>query len=166
MIATSVLKRESIPVLSGAVSATPSSGDAKALLGETVLNRGSIEALATIPTIIALRRLRTLSANWDGCGSAKPDPAAIASAGGLVRDFYLFAISSGYDWKQPLVSANEYGEVCFEWWSGEHKLTVYMSANAVSYVKVWGTDMDDEMADGQIVGAGFVGLWRWLHASR
>ncbi len=40
------------------------------------------------------------------------------------------------------------GRIVFEWWNMERKLTIYVGDEGYEYIKVWGSDMDDEMEDG------------------
>ncbi len=44
--------------------------------------------------------------------------------------------------------ADAEGEVVFEWWHGNKKLTVYIGDDSAEYVQVWGTDRHSEMSDG------------------
>ena len=69
------------------------------------------------------------------------------------------------DWKPPHVSASEDGDVTFEWWNGEKKLTIYIRATRPEYIIAWGADIDNEMSDGVIATGGqFNEMWRWLRA--
>lgn len=165
MIRTATLKQNRMAILSSFVSATRSADDSpREQLDATLLNRGTLEELVLLPPLMELRGLRHLGPNWDGCGSAKPQLAAIANAATLLRDFYQLATQSGYEWMPPHVSATEDGRVSFEWWCGAHKLSVYFDDATAHFIKVWGVDIDNEMADGAITGTGFLGLWRWLNA--
>ncbi|QLQ26560.1 MAG: hypothetical protein HZT41_18560 [Dechloromonas sp.] len=108
--------------------------------------------------------IENLGDNWDTFGSAAPNRTAINNAKFLLEHFCKLAQKSGFRWENPNVSANETGDVVFEWWSGEHKVTIYISPSDAEYLKSWGTDILNEMEDGDLVGDGFLGLWRWLHA--
>jgi hypothetical protein len=53
-------------------------------------------------------------------------------------------------WLKPHVTADAYGDVVFEWWKDERKLTVYASPDTAEYVKAWGPDIDSQMNDGVV----------------
>lgn len=66
-------------------------------------------------------------------------------------------------WGEPLVNLSFDSEIVFEWWHGTKKLTVYILGNTAEYIKVWGTDIDDEMEDGTASSpAELTDLWKWL----
>jgi hypothetical protein len=61
------------------------------------------------------------------------------------------------------VTADADGAVVFEWWYGTKKLTVYVSDKSAEYVKVWGTDINSEMSDGEAESVDMCrALWLWL----
>lgn len=49
---------------------------------------------------------------------------------------------------EPNVTTSPEGRIVFEWWNMERKLTIYVGDEGYEYIKVWGSDMDDEMEDG------------------
>jgi hypothetical protein len=66
-------------------------------------------------------------------------------------------------WGEPLVNLSINSEIVFEWWYGTKKLTVYILGNTAEYIKVWGTDIDNEMEDGTSSSpAELTALWKWL----
>lgn len=66
-------------------------------------------------------------------------------------------------WGEPLVNLSFDSEIVFEWWHGTKKLTVYILGNTAEYIKVWGTDIDNEMEDGTSSSpAELTDLWKWL----
>ncbi|WP_375476526.1 hypothetical protein [uncultured Nostoc sp.] len=66
-------------------------------------------------------------------------------------------------WGEPLVNLSIDSEIVFEWWHGTKKLTVYILRNTAEYIKVWGTDIDNEMEDGTSSSpAELTALWKWL----
>lgn len=66
-------------------------------------------------------------------------------------------------WEEPHRSDSPWGEVVFEWWQGDKKLTVYFGRDVIEYIKVWGDDIDEEMDDGTLDDlSDFDELWRWL----
>lgn len=79
-----------------------------------------------------------------------------------IEDMYFTALETKNAWIDPHVSPDAHGNIVFEWWKGEKKLTVYVSPNAKEYVKVWGPDIFSEMEDGDIEKEDSQALWRWL----
>jgi hypothetical protein len=66
-------------------------------------------------------------------------------------------------WGEPLVNLSIDSEIVFEWWHGTKKLTAYILGNTAEYIKVWGTDIDNEMEDGTSSSpAELTDLWKWL----
>jgi hypothetical protein len=66
---------------------------------------------------------------------------------------------------EPLETIGAWGQNVLEWWNGNKKLTIHFDINddsRVSYVKVWGPDMDSEMETGSLEYEGFKELWKWL----
>ena len=127
------------------------------------------DKLSLLATTVARHRLRKLFAlreNWDGHGSAKPVFEAVVRAYRAVLEMYQLAALSGHGWTNPNVSADENGTVVFEWWRGQRKLTMYVTASEMSYVRVWGNNIDTDMVDGPVDGLeyDFTPLWGWLNA--
>jgi hypothetical protein len=114
----------------------------------------------------AVYRLARFEANWDGFGSVKPDSVAIQRAVVLLRTLHRNAQTTRTAWVDPHVSASEAGEVTFEWWKDSLKLTLYVGPTSIQFIRVWGTDMENEMADGDLQGDMFEWLWSWLHGLR
>ncbi|GBF81521.1 hypothetical protein [Aphanothece sacrum] len=67
-------------------------------------------------------------------------------------------------WNQPLGNISIDNEIVLEWWHKEKKLTIYVCKNSIDYIKVWGSDMDNEMEDGSISlnENELTSLWKWL----
>jgi hypothetical protein len=123
--------------------------------------RGSVSLQ---PAISDTATLLSLKDNWDSFGSIAPKMSTVLKAIDTLGRLSSNVSASGYPWENPHVSASENGEVVFEWWVGTHKLTIYVSDQDVEFIRVWGTDIVEEMADGKLAGEGFTGLWRWLNA--
>jgi hypothetical protein len=105
--------------------------------------------------------LLTWQEGWDGYDAPKPNPESVAAAyewvGGLYRDVRDVL------WIEPHVSADEDGEVAFEWWKGRKKLTVYVTPKEVEYIKVEKVNSSLEMKDGSIeTPEDRCRLWNWL----
>ncbi|MBX9254751.1 hypothetical protein H1Q63_12460 [Desmonostoc muscorum CCALA 125] len=66
-------------------------------------------------------------------------------------------------WSEPLVNLGIDSEIVFEWWHENKKLTVYIFGNTAEYIKVWGSDIDNEMEDGSATSSTeLTDLWKWL----
>jgi hypothetical protein len=107
--------------------------------------------------------LSKLTDNWDTFGSARPNQAAIQYALVQIEQLFQLATSTGRPWIEPHITASESGEVVFEWWSNDHKLTVYVGSVSAEFIQVWGLDIVNEMSDGAIKSNNFQNLWKWLH---
>jgi len=120
-----------------------------------------IERFAVQASERALRRVGSYPHNWDDCGSAAPQPAAVSRASAALTE--LYRVCSGA-WLPPHISASEEGEITFEWWSGARKLTMYIGATSMEVLKVWGVDLNNEMESVVLRDAtNFGPVWAWLH---
>lgn len=82
-----------------------------------------------------------------------------------LRSFVSCYYSNSEDrmWIEPNVTASEEGDVVFEWWHHTKKLTVYIGNQSAEYVKVWGTDINSDMSDGDANPISTCrSLWEWL----
>ncbi len=105
--------------------------------------------------------LMTWPEGWDGYDAPKPNPASVRRARSWAEELYR-DLSAGL-WIEPHVSADDGGEVSFEWWKGRKKLTVYISPKAVEYIKVEKVDSSVKMEDGLIEAPKKRReLWNWL----
>ncbi|MHB9149787.1 MAG: hypothetical protein ACYC33_06880 [Thermoleophilia bacterium] len=65
----------------------------------------------------------------------------------------------------PNLTVSPDGDVVAEWWVASRKLTVYFSDSGSEFIKVWGTDILDEMEEGDAEQASLAaGAWAWLTA--
>lgn len=163
MIDTAVLHRP-MPIFSKGVSYTPGIHLLEKSIDDLGLDEESFAQAAVLPFRERLHALSYLDDNWDGRGSAKPNQLAVAKASALSQLLFEQASRTHYAWQTPFVSSNEEGDVLLEWWYGQHKLSIYLAADSVHFLRVWGPNVADEMDDGELVGDQFIGLWRWLHA--
>jgi hypothetical protein len=66
-------------------------------------------------------------------------------------------------WLNPLVNFSPTDEIVLEWWNGKRKLTIYIEADRIEYIQVWGTSIDNEMTDGDASESSAIEyLWHWL----
>lgn len=100
---------------------------------------------------------------WNGYNAEAPSQVAVEHALAWIRSMYEDTLMVDKAWIPPHVIADAHGNVVFEWWEAGKKLTVYVSPDAVEYVKVWGPDMFSDMEDGEVAKAeDHRALWRWL----
>ena len=67
-------------------------------------------------------------------------------------------------WKAPFVSADERGDVSFEWWEGPRKITLYFGDDSMEMLMVWGANVETEMRHIELDDvSGFAPAWAWLH---
>ncbi|WP_394782176.1 hypothetical protein [Undibacterium sp.] len=127
-----------------------------------------ISKLVLLSLMDSLSSVGAFEANWDGQGSKKPDALAVARAKILIEDVYnqveSLSYSTGDIWFSPHISASGEGEIVFEWWKDEFKLTIYVGSTGSEYIKVWGSDIFTQMEDGVLAGSQFQGLWLWLNS--
>ncbi len=100
---------------------------------------------------------------WNGYDAAVPNHEAIGHAFVWIEGLYEDTLTTGIRWMAPNVVADAHGNVVFEWWEGQKRLTIYIHPETVEYVKVWGPDIFSEMDDGEAEGIeDRRRLWNWL----
>jgi hypothetical protein len=115
-------------------------------------------------TEVMLNELYDWTENWNGYGVPRPQEAAIESARAWVRLMYYDTCLTTHSWTEPHVTSNEEGNVTFEWWNKDKKLTVYLSQHDAWYIKVWGPDVVSEMSDGTAQSSEErQDIWSWLN---
>jgi len=114
-------------------------------------------------TISRVQALLSLEAGWNGYDALSPDPDAISHAEKWIAGLYLEVANRDHAWIEPNVIADAEGNVVFEWWHGNKKLTVYIGSESAEYVQVWGMDIYSEMAEGDVESSSMQQkLWQWL----
>jgi hypothetical protein len=107
--------------------------------------------------------LLTWPEGWNGYDALAPNPAAVEHALWWIREMHNDALATGEGWSDPHINADAEGNVVFEWWEDQHKLTIYVLPETVEYVKVWGPRMFADMEDGEVADSEVrQALWRWL----
>src|SRR5438045_2100603 len=71
--------------------------------------------------------LRTWGAKWADSNPAPPGDATIQHAREWLAEMHRVVSSSGKAWLDPMITASEEGEITFEWWNADRKLTIYVS---------------------------------------
>lgn len=112
-------------------------------------------------TVREICELRWWPEGWNGYDAAKPNPDSIEHAYSWITQLYRDL--SAELWIKPHVIADADGDVVFEWWKGQKKLTIYVSPQTVEYVTVEGPDIASDMDDGVIeTSRDSRMLWLWL----
>lgn len=115
-----------------------------------------------LDVITKIDALSDLSDGWNGRDALAPSQATIENAKRWIQHFYSNATTADLSWSEPLATASADGEIVFEWWKEDKKLTVYIQSNEAQYIKVWGDDIED-MEDGEINSDETIRvLWTWL----
>jgi hypothetical protein len=102
---------------------------------------------------------------WETGSYSCPAPShnTIELAKNWVTRLY-FQVASG-NWVNPNITSGSQGEVVFEWWYEAKKLTIYVSSEKVEYLQVWGTDIHEDMSDGNAESIETcMMLWTWLRS--
>jgi hypothetical protein len=114
-----------------------------------------------VPNFSQLDRL----INWPGerrNDMLAPSQKTIDAAKSWLSDLYCYA-DSMRKWIEPNITVSEDADVVFEWWHDTRKLTVYVSSQGAEYIKVWGSDIFNEMEDGMADDAQTCRtMWAWL----
>lgn len=123
------------------------------------------EAIDDLDTLIRLPE------GWNGYDAAAPNPDAIEQARSWIRQMYEDGKAVGGSrreprvaaWHNPHVTADEYGDVVFEWWNEDKALTVYVSRGEARYIKGWGLNIETDMENGEATSSATRRkLWAWL----
>ena len=129
------------------------------------LQGGSTSAFTSIEE----RRVHALakpSGTEDPTHDFRPTEVAVLAAQEWLQPLRETAPLAGALWKTPHISASECGEVTFEWWRDDRKVTLYFGGGAPEYVKVWGPDIVHQMESGALQSSdSFRSLWSWLNAA-
>jgi hypothetical protein len=130
---------------SGGVSSTASEIDRR-------LAQGQLDSEYT--------RIAELSADRDN----PPSEEIVGLANYYLYCLFLRAFRLG-SWTPPHITLSDNGEIVFEWWHREKKITFYFGDDAAEYIKVWGTNIDTEMDSGVLSDDWtLTSVWLWLHS--
>ena len=107
--------------------------------------------------------LRNWGVDWPEYQGMAPDAAAISFAATWIEDIYRNALKAGQRWITPLITASEEGEVVFEWWHGQKKLTVTILGQTAVAVKRTGVRPHISREEVAAVSPqSRTRLWAWL----
>ena len=120
-----------------------------------------------------IEALRGRKEGWNGYDALPPDPLAIDAAIAWLPEWWVEDEEYRCPGERPHVTSSAEGEVVFEWWKDEKKLTVYVRPMTLrewgpsldaTYVQSWGADMASEMEVGEISSQGkWMSLWNWMN---
>lgn len=112
----------------------------------------------------SLENAETKIAELAARAEVPPSPRAVNSARSYLRIIFCRAANLG-SWSSPHITSSETGEVVFEWWHRNKKITLYFGDGEAEFIKVWGTNIQTEMDSGVLAdGWPLTSLWLWLHA--
>jgi hypothetical protein len=81
----------------------------------------------------------------------------------MARALAQLGLALDRDFGTPNIGIGHNDELVLEWWKGRRKLSLYVGPNRTDFIKIWGPDVDTEMADGMVDnGETLVGLFHWL----
>lgn len=116
-----------------------------------------------LPTLKSIYHLLALPDGWDGYEGCAPSYNAVEYANHWIILLYKEVLETKQKWLSPNVTASYEGEVVFEWWQSNKKLTMYVGNQSAEYVKVWGPNINTMMEDGEAdTPALRLSLWQWL----
>ena len=130
--------------------------------GKNAAGSGSDSAVvADLKQRVAL--LSSCGASWDDYDAPPPTARVISLGTAWICSLHQAAIDASKPWLDPLITASEEGEIVFDWWRGEKRLTVYVNEDGAAYSRLWGTPPSSQTDDGEVDNiAEQLRLWRWL----
>lgn len=105
--------------------------------------------------------ISTRGYNWDDNGSEAVNTISLNTSKRVLIDIFVNVIEK-YNWIEPYISSDEYGDITARWRNGIKDLHVFISEKEIEYLKVWGADMNDEMETGTVIKGKYLELWKWL----
>jgi hypothetical protein len=112
-------------------------------------------------TLTEIHELLMWDTGWNDYNAPKPAYSAVIHAKQWITD--LFREVADLGWIKPNVTGGPDGEVVFEWWYGQRKLTIYIGELSAEYIQVWGANVDAKITDGDIESVRECrSLWTWL----
>lgn len=106
--------------------------------------------------------IRQRQDNWDNRGSLKPNRVSLSNAQGIIEDLLSSVIAEGYIWLTPFISSDEDGNITIEWHKGQYELHIEVREDEAEYIKVWGTNIENEMHLDFLDKCHYLALWDWL----
>lgn len=120
----------------------------------------SRQVFEVVKMILELQARRERRDDYD---AVAPNPDSIGHALRWIRDMHDDALKTGEEWLRPHVSTDEDGDVAFEWWRADKKLTIYIGPETAEYIKVERPVTTSDLIDGRAeTPEDRRTLWRWL----
>ncbi len=109
-----------------------------------------------------LESIRQRNEDWDGYGSKRPNPLSLAYAEHLLNQLLTSVISASRRWIDPFITSDEDGHTTAEWYSGDRELHFIIREQEAVYIKVWGTNIENEMHVDVLGTEDYLYVWDWL----
>jgi hypothetical protein len=106
--------------------------------------------------------LSSCSKNWDGNGSEKPRLDSIRNAIVWGREIYSVMIENGYEWRKPLITADEEGNVVLEWWYKDRNLTLDITGSDIDFSETRDADDSPQITVGRLTKHNLPARLKWL----
>lgn len=106
--------------------------------------------------------LKFWARSWDGAGSEKPRLSSIDRAMEWGVKIYFLMLENDYEWRQPFVSADEEGDVVFEWWFQDRNLTLDISSDDATFFETRDADGSPEIISGVLCEKELPRKLKWL----
>lgn len=120
--------------------------------------------VSTNELIATVRKIGQRVEDWDNNRSAAANHESVSRAISIADRMVEQAEDCGCSWRDPFVSLDESGNIVFEWWNENKKVTLYVLPEASEFIKSWGTDIETEMMADELHGQEFQDIWRWLNS--
>ena len=109
-----------------------------------------------------LDSIRQRKEDWDGYGSRGPNTLSLAYAKHLLDELLISVIAAPRQWIAPFITSDEDGHITAEWYSGERELHIIVREHKAVYIKVWGTNIENEMHVDVLGTEDYLDVWDWL----
>ena len=106
--------------------------------------------------------IRQRGEDWDGYGSKRPNTLSLVYAEHLLNQLLISVISNSRQWIAPFITSDEDGHITAESYSGERELHIIVREQEAVYIKVWGTNIENEMHVDVLGMEDYLDVWDWL----
>lgn len=123
----------------------------------------SSEPLPLTAAMVTLASLGKRPDGWDGDDTVAPARETVAAARRWLTDLSQIVARTHLPWHDPHITATPDGDILFEWWRGERKLSVYAAGDEIAYIMTWKEAGEIRQDDGDARGAeAQAHIWSWL----
>ncbi len=123
---------------------------------------GESEPLPLTTAIVTLASLDKRPAESGGDDATPPTRETIAAARQWLTGLSRTVAQAHQPWLDPHVAATPDGDVLFEWWRAERKLSVYVADETAEYITTWKEAGEIRQDDGDAQSTeAQVHLWSW-----